>query len=492
MRFKYLAAALATSGLVLSALSGSPAYAGSDADRAARVSSGVEGREGRARQGRVALQRQAGRRAGPAPLGARPDATMALRELRLRLDDLSSADRTKAEKFFARPSDLGGNETATYTIAEQAPDLRREALHPLRGPHRGRPARPTIPSTGSPTRSSSPGRGRERLEPDRHCRQVPRTAGRHHLPRHGPDGKLDIYLANLGDNGLYGYCTSDDPSNSLEICLGLLRASTTTIEEFPPTAPTTTLRVTVAHEFFHAVQYAYEWAEDNWLLEQTATWIEDELYDSINDNCSMWRGRQREPDLEPVRAPRPVRQQLAFVRRLRVLEEADRDLPEEERHRAAQHRARGVAKAANHKAKGASTMALSDVLAKHHSSFGKFFTAWGSATGFPKKSYSEGKANHYPTAPIAKGGSLKLSNSHKSLKWLQTRLFHMTNAYARFTPKNLPGKWKLHVAVNLPNKVTGAHATLTIYNKRGKISKAPISINKKGAGKKTVCSATAR
>ena len=28
---------------------------------------------------------------------------------------------------------------------------------------------------------------------------------------HGPDGKLDIYLSNLGNDGLYGYCTSDDP-----------------------------------------------------------------------------------------------------------------------------------------------------------------------------------------------------------------------------------------------------------------------------------------
>ena len=30
-------------------------------------------------------------------------------------------------------------------------------------------------------------------------------------PNHGPDGKLDIYLANIGDDGIFGYCTSDDP-----------------------------------------------------------------------------------------------------------------------------------------------------------------------------------------------------------------------------------------------------------------------------------------
>jgi hypothetical protein len=29
-------------------------------------------------------------------------------------------------------------------------------------------------------------------------------------PSNGGEGRLDIYLANLGDEGLYGYCTTDD------------------------------------------------------------------------------------------------------------------------------------------------------------------------------------------------------------------------------------------------------------------------------------------
>ena len=27
-----------------------------------------------------------------------------------------------------------------------------------------------------------------------------------------PDGKLDVYIADIGEDGLYGYCTTDDPS----------------------------------------------------------------------------------------------------------------------------------------------------------------------------------------------------------------------------------------------------------------------------------------
>ena len=29
---------------------------------------------------------------------------------------------------------------------------------------------------------------------------------------HGPNGKLDVYIADVGSMGLYGYCTTDDPT----------------------------------------------------------------------------------------------------------------------------------------------------------------------------------------------------------------------------------------------------------------------------------------
>ena len=47
------------------------------------------------------------------------------------------------------------------------------------------------------------------------------------------------------------------------------------------------LRATAAHEFFHAVQYAYDSSEDAWLTEGTAVWMEDRGR----------RRRQREPPL---------------------------------------------------------------------------------------------------------------------------------------------------------------------------------------------------
>ena len=44
-------------------------------------------------------------------------------------------------------------------------------------------------------------------------------------------------------------------------------------------APINSLRVTAAHEFFHAIQFAYDVDEDLWFMEGTATWVEDEVYD---------------------------------------------------------------------------------------------------------------------------------------------------------------------------------------------------------------------
>ena len=47
------------------------------------------------------------------------------------------------------------------------------------------------------------------------------------------------------------------------------------------------LKVTIAHEFFHTIQYSYFFGnilnENIWWLEATATLMEDEVYDSIDD-----------------------------------------------------------------------------------------------------------------------------------------------------------------------------------------------------------------
>ena len=43
------------------------------------------------------------------------------------------------------------------------------------------------------------------------------------------------------------------------------------------------IQVTAAHEYFHAIQFGYDGWEMPWLLEASAVWMEEEIYDEIND-----------------------------------------------------------------------------------------------------------------------------------------------------------------------------------------------------------------
>ena len=47
------------------------------------------------------------------------------------------------------------------------------------------------------------------------------------------------------------------------------------------------MKVTSAHEFFHAVQFAYNVFAGGWYMENCATWIEDMIWDDINDNYAF-------------------------------------------------------------------------------------------------------------------------------------------------------------------------------------------------------------
>ena len=50
------------------------------------------------------------------------------------------------------------------------------------------------------------------------------------------------------------------------------------------------LRVTAAHEFFHAIHFSmYGPATASWWMEQTAVWIEEEVFDEINDYLNYLR-----------------------------------------------------------------------------------------------------------------------------------------------------------------------------------------------------------
>jgi len=102
----------------------------------------------------------------------------------------------------------------------------------------------------------------------------------------GGDDRLDVYIGDIGANGFYGYCTSDETTSTDSALQAYCAVDDDfAAAQFPSGANgIDALEVTAAHEFFHAVQFAYNAMTDPWVMENTATWMEDEVYDDIDDN----------------------------------------------------------------------------------------------------------------------------------------------------------------------------------------------------------------
>jgi hypothetical protein len=101
---------------------------------------------------------------------------------------------------------------------------------------------------------------------------------------HGPNAGLDIYLADVAGDGTFGFCTSDRGVK------GERRPAFCVVDndfaEFGGTAKQRLreLKGTAAHEFFHAVQYAYDATTPAWFSEGSAVWMEDQVFPGLNTN----------------------------------------------------------------------------------------------------------------------------------------------------------------------------------------------------------------
>ncbi|UCE19375.1 MAG: hypothetical protein JSV84_03250, partial [Gemmatimonadota bacterium] len=99
----------------------------------------------------------------------------------------------------------------------------------------------------------------------------------------GDENKYDVYLRH--QSGAYGVCFPEDRSDQYPD-----RNDYTSYIYVDPTYsgfgydnPLDPLSVTAAHEFFHAVQNAYNLNIGSWHKEISAVWMEDILYDEVND-----------------------------------------------------------------------------------------------------------------------------------------------------------------------------------------------------------------
>lgn len=423
----------------------------------------------------------------PAPIEpadhAASDATMALRDLALLKHQLSGAERAEAEAFLARPTDRpgGGNPDASYSVEEAAPacsgavcvhyvPTSADAPAPADGDGNGRPDYvDDVLATTLKVHNTYVGAGYRAPKGDRSL---------------GGSSQTDIYIADIGDDGLYGYCTSDQriprrgPFDAWAYCVidnDYSRA------EFPTNTPTENLQVTLAHEYFHAVQFGYDIAEDSWFLEATAAWVEDEMYTGVNDNLQYLRQ-------SPLRLPRVPMDTFGgsfhygtwiFFRYL------------SERYPASKAGLPTIVRDMVRKTDGSrgkpdkhSMAAVRAVLKRRGTTFSKTFAKFSNANRRPAKIYDEGRANRYPAAPLAKRYTLGPRQS----KTRRIKADHLTSSTVRFRPsKKLRGKnTKLRMLVRMAPARRGSAAVASITLKSGRSRAVALRIKPSGVGVKSL------
>ena len=98
----------------------------------------------------------------------------------------------------------------------------------------------------------------------------------------GGSAAIDIYLQDLASLRYYGYTSPDTGLLSIDSAYMVLDNNYT--DSIYSTKGYSALRVTSAHELFHVFHYSYYGADDAvWWMEQSATWMEDHVWDDVND-----------------------------------------------------------------------------------------------------------------------------------------------------------------------------------------------------------------
>jgi hypothetical protein len=348
------------------------------------------------------------RRANVRAEAKKGDATVALRDLFQRLDALTPAERQTARGILARPTD--GNEDPYgngYSVPATRTCQGHICLH-------------WVTTTDDAPPSSSWVRKMLALmnhvwhvEVDTLGYRPPVTDG-----GRGGDNRFDVYLANIGPSGLYGYCAPERRKPGFKwlasgFCVLDNDFSPT---EFPANTPIENAEVTAAHEFFHAIQFGYDFGEDVWLLEATAVWMEDRVFDQVNDNRQFLPyGQVGNPSTPLDLFDSTGSEQYGNWAFFAFLSKhfGDRIVQDVWNHAAAFPGAPDQY----------STQAIRTVLAPR-GGLTKIYSRFASANLLPAHFYPEGHA--WPsTAPQAVE---TLSRDHRRTGWQGTRLLHLTSA----------------------------------------------------------------
>jgi hypothetical protein len=423
----------------------------------------------------------------------RPDprsATLVLRDLALRVRQLSGRPRATAERILARPTDGGGDPFDDgYTVSEEPPECSADVCVHYVATTADAPDPEDLDVSGVPDYVESVANVLDHVwaeEVDGLSYRAPKSDAT--SDNDGGSALLDVYLADIGGE-LYGYCASDDPNldpalyDHWDMSAYCVLDDDYDVSQFGYPNPMHPLKVTAAHEFFHAVQFAYDIGEDGWLMESTATWMEEHVYDAINDNRQYLTSSPLADPSIPLDRTSGFRVYGTWIFWQFLTEYLGGATPDASIVRAVWRRADGSEAGPDMY----STQALSSAVGARTIDGTRWRFRWAFAdfgvwNARPAKFYDEGGA--YPSAPVSRSATLTGAAPSMSST---AKLDHLTNRFvvAR-RGSGLRADARLRVIVNGPSYGTGPEASVVVIRKSGAARSRVVALNTAGNGAVTV------
>ena len=99
----------------------------------------------------------------------------------------------------------------------------------------------------------------------------------------GGDNRVDIYLKDLGADKLFGFAATDLNQNSQSQSSYLVIDDDFAPAQYNNEPSDKSLRLTLAHEYGHVLQYGYDVTADAWHYEASAVWLEHRMDPTLDD-----------------------------------------------------------------------------------------------------------------------------------------------------------------------------------------------------------------
>ena len=220
------------------------------------------------------------------------EVTPLLKELAVALPELDGSDRKLAQRLLARPTrgEAGPNEEQ-YSVAEHDPPYcsAHFCIHWV-DTTADAPSLADADASGTPDYVETMSAVFEEVyafENGRYGWQVAKADGIRGCPSQDATcvNKTDVYIKDVGGRGVYGYAAPDPGQSTFSQQAFLVMDDDYSGSQFPQYGGNSLppMQVTAAHEYNHVLQFAYDVAQDTWMFEATATWMEDEVYTAVND-----------------------------------------------------------------------------------------------------------------------------------------------------------------------------------------------------------------